>query len=286
SFKENFGFGYKVMTSSVISAVFTNAYNLVIGKIYNAEALGFFYQARRLNKFAHSMITKTFREVSLPVLSSLQDNDDKLVKVYLVFLRTISFLAFPLMMMLFVTAKPLIEVIFTSKWSASIPYFQLICIEGLLMPIIALSSNIPLVKGRADLTLRLEVIYKVILVASIAITVYFGIFWMVVGLVVQVVIQALINFAVVSKLIKVGFAEQFFSFIKIALISTFVAFTVFFIQYINFLQIWLLIVQVLSYIVLYIGINLLFNSEELKEILQFIQINIISKLKRKSKVNG
>src|SRR5690606_10214071 len=39
-------FGYKLMLSSVIDTVFKNIYNIVIGKFYSTQDLGFYERAR------------------------------------------------------------------------------------------------------------------------------------------------------------------------------------------------------------------------------------------------
>jgi O-antigen/teichoic acid export membrane protein len=46
SFKELFGYGYKLLTASMLSELFQNLQTLIIGRVFSAKDLGFFTQAK------------------------------------------------------------------------------------------------------------------------------------------------------------------------------------------------------------------------------------------------
>ena len=126
-------------------------------------------------------VTGIIHRVMFPVLSSIQDDNEKLLTTFRGFIRMSLFVVMPLMIGLVVVAQPLIRLLLTDKWMPTVPLLQLLCFAGMLYPIHALNINILNVKGRSDLVLRLEIIKKLIIVASILFTYRFGIKAMIIG---------------------------------------------------------------------------------------------------------
>src|SRR3546814_10876354 len=72
-----------------------------------------------------------------------------------------------------VLATPLFRFIFTEKWLPAVPYFQWLCIIGILFPLNAYNLNIVNVKGRSDIFLKLEIVKKLIVTVGIVIAIPF-----------------------------------------------------------------------------------------------------------------
>lgn len=278
SFRENFKFGYKVLLSNIINTLSVNAYNVVIGKLYSTDSLGFFYQAKRLSDFSSRIISNVFKNVSFPVLSSIQDNEGRLINAYLQFLRLISFISFPLMMLLIIVANPLLTLLLTDKWHQSIPYFQIMCISGMLLPLIVLTGYMPLIKGRSDIFLKMEIFYKVQLLIALAITATFNVYAMILGMTIQITIQFFINIWLVSRLFKISFFYQIGKLKDIFLISLVISIVTYFIKYIIVIDGYLLFVQIILFGLLYISIEYFIKSKELFEIKNLITDKVLKKI--------
>ncbi len=154
------GFGSKMLASGIISVVYTNVYSLVIGKIYDSKSLGIFNNGHRLSHFYPDIIKSIFVRNSLPILSELQNDNARLLSVYREFIVLVSFLTFPIVMILFVIAKPFILFFLTEKWAECIIYLQIFCVSSLLMPANWINLNLLQALGRSDLTLKAEIIKK------------------------------------------------------------------------------------------------------------------------------
>ncbi len=266
SLKENFNFGYKVLLSDVINIISSNAYNLVIGKIYSTGSLGYYYQAKKLSAFASQIISNVFKNVSFPLLSSIQDDENRLNNIYLRFLRLIAYISFPLMMLLIIIAKPLFVLLLTEKWLESVQYFQLFCISGMLLPLIVLSGYMPLIKGRSDIFLKMEIFFKLQLILALIITFSVSIKAMIVGMVIQVSLQFFINIWLVSRLFKLSFLYQLRKLYDILLISLVVSVLTYCMAYIIHADSYLMFIQIVIFLTLYLGIGYLMKSKELREI--------------------
>lgn len=174
SFRRLFGFGWKLLVSGLIDTIYDNIYFVIIGRQYTAAQLGYYTNASKLNDVASHTLTATIHRVTYPVLSSIQDNEQRLKEAYRKVIKFAAFIIFPVMMGLAAVGEPLVELVFGEQWLPMVLYFQLLCFAGMLYPIHAINLNILQVKGRSDLFLYLEIIKKVLLSVLIVIAVVLG----------------------------------------------------------------------------------------------------------------
>lgn len=266
SFKENFTFGYKLTLAQIINSIAFNAYNLVIGKIYNVSILGTYYQAKKLSEMPTSVIRSVFYSVSFPVLSSVQQDDKRLIKIYLQLMRSAAFITFPVMILLSVIARPLILVLLTEKWLDSIQYFQILCFSGMLLPLMGITVNIPLIKGRSDVVLKLEIFFKAQMIFFLFITAFMGLKAMIFGILVQVLVQFLVNLVYVSRFLNISFIKQLANIFDLFFISCIAAGITYLLKYMITNSVILLVSQSTLFVSIYIIINYIYKAQEIIEI--------------------
>lgn len=208
SFREMFSFGSKLLLSGLIDTVYKNIYALVIGKKFTARDLGFYTRADQFAQFPSANITGIISRVTFPVLSGIQDDDERLKHVYRKYIRLSAFVVFPLMAGLAALAQPLIHAVLTSKWDGVVLLLQLLCFSFMWYPIHAINLNLLQVKGHSDLFLRLEIIKKTVGVSLLCITIPLGVAAMCGGLIVSSWIGLFINSYYSEKLIGVGLIRQ------------------------------------------------------------------------------
>ena len=208
SFHYLWGFGSKMLASGLLETIYSNIYPIVIGKYFSANDLGNYTRAQQFSNLPSSNVTGVLQRVTFPVLSSIQNEDERLARNYRKILKLSAFLIFPLMMMLSAVAGPLVRVLLTDKWEGCIILLQILCFSLMWYPIHAINLNLLTVKGRSDLFFRLEVIKKIMGVSIMVITIPHGIIWMVSGGIVSSMISLIINTYYTGKLIKVGYLKQ------------------------------------------------------------------------------
>lgn len=169
SFMRFYTFGWKLLVSSLIDTIYININNLIIGKIFTKDVLGYYTNASKLSNVASQSLNGAISKVSYPVLSQMQDDENQLRSGYRKIILNLVFINFPLMIGLVAVARPLIILLLGEKWAQVIPYFQLLCIPGVIYPLQAINLDILQVKGRSDLFLRLTIIKKVIGVIFISV---------------------------------------------------------------------------------------------------------------------
>lgn len=219
SFKEMFAFGSSLLASGLLDTIYNNVYTLVIGKVFSPAKLGNYSRADSLAQFPSAGIMSVLQSVSYPVLSSIQDDEERLRASYKKFLNLSAFVIFPLMIGFAAVADPFIRLCLTDKWEAAIPMMQILCFALMWYPIHAINLNILQVKGRSDYFLRLEIIKKCIGVATLCVTIPMGLMAMCFGRIFTSVICLPLNTYYTKKLIDYGFIAQMKNMMHIIILS-------------------------------------------------------------------
>ena len=208
SFRNLFGFGSKILIASIISSVYSNLYNIVIGKKFSATTLGYYTQANQMGQLPSQNIAGILSRVTYPILSQLQDDANRLRNVYIKYLQLSCFIIFPLMMGLVALARPLINLLLGEKWEPSVVLLQILCIGLMFDPICNINLNLLYVKGRSDLVLKLEIIKKTIAVTILIISLPFGLNGLCAGASLYGLIATLLNMIYTKRFIDLSIWGQ------------------------------------------------------------------------------
>lgn len=219
SFKRLFSYSSKLLAASCISVIYDNIYPLVIGKRFTAADVGQYSRAGQFPGIANDTIVHTLNRVAFPILSQVQDDNERLLRVYEKYIQLTCFAVFPLMMMICGCAKPLVSFLLTDKWLDCVPLMQILCFSKLLNGVTIINLNLLYVKGRSDLVLRLEFIKKSIAFAILFISMLFGLKAMCYGLVIYSVIATYLNTYYTDKILGYSFGQQIRSILPYFLIS-------------------------------------------------------------------
>lgn len=208
SFRRLFAFGSKMLAANVISAAYSKAYDLVIGKKYNEGSLGLYSRADKFNQFASTNISGVLQRVSFPVLSEIQDDDERLKRAYRKYMQISALVVFPLILGMCGVARPMIEALLGEKWMGCVPMLQILAFAYLWDCVVMVNLNLIYVKGHSDYVLRLEIIKKSIAFAILVITLFFDLTVICCGRVVYSLIAFYLNTYYTKKLLNYGFLTQ------------------------------------------------------------------------------
>ena len=76
------GFGWKLLASGILNNVWNQLYQVVIGKFYTPITLGQYTRASQFSTILSENLTNVIQRVSFPVLSDIQNNQEKMILVY------------------------------------------------------------------------------------------------------------------------------------------------------------------------------------------------------------
>ena len=271
SFKELFSFGSKLLAAGLLNTIYNNIYSIVIGKFYSPSSLGVYSKANTLSQFPSSNVTGVFQSVLFPVLSSIQDDEQRMLDVYKRFLRMSSFVIFPLMIGLAAVADPLIRILLTDKWEDSIYLLQILCFATIWAPVIAVNTNVLKVMGRSDYFLKVEVIKKIIGVVILCVTIPMGLVPMCYGTVVATMLSVYCDTYYTKKLIGYGLLSQLKDLFPLLLHSLVMGAIVFFVESCFSSEMLKLLFGVLTGIIYYVLGAIMMRFRELEELLSIIK---------------
>ena len=219
SFKRLFSYSSKLLAASCISTIYDNAYPLVIGKKFTAADVGQYTRAGQFPGIANDTLVGALNRVAFPILSQVQDDNERLLRVYEKYIQLACFVIFPVLMILCGCARPLVVFLLTDKWLACVPLMQIICFSKLLNGVTVINLNLLYVKGRSDLVLRLEFIKKSIAFLILFVSMFFNVTVMCYGLVLYSVIAAYLNSFYTKRILGYTFWQQMKSVLPYFLIS-------------------------------------------------------------------
>ena len=145
SFRNLFSFGSKLLLSGLLHTFYLNVTNLIIGKLYSSKDLGFYERGQQFGKIPLETTINIFQRVTFPILSTIQDDNEKLISVYRKYIKVASIIVF---------------------WGMFL---------FMLSHVTRINLNLLQVKGRSDLFLKLEIIKKTISIVILLIAAPFGI---------------------------------------------------------------------------------------------------------------
>jgi len=206
--KRHFSFGYKMTLSGLLETLYQNIYVILIGRFYSAMQLGFYSRADSMSQFPISNISAAINKVTYPMLAAISSNDAQLKSVYQRIMKQVVFWNTPILIYLAIIALPLFRILFGEQWLQSVPYFQFLCLGGIMYPLHSYNLNILKVKGRSDLFFKLEVIKKATCIIGIICVIPFGIYGLLYFQLVYSFLGYYINSVYSGKMLNYPIMEQ------------------------------------------------------------------------------
>ena len=126
SFRYLFGFGSNLLVSDIITTIWNQLYNVVIGRYYQPSTLGQYTRAKMFDGLLSSNLTIVVQRVTFPVLSEMQDDKVRLKSGYRRVIRTTMLISFLGSLLMAAVAKPMIIVLVGTQWIEASYYLQIV----------------------------------------------------------------------------------------------------------------------------------------------------------------
>ena len=208
SFRDMFSFGGRLLITSIISAIWSEMYSFIIGKMYSSSVLGQYSRADKVKNMVTSNVSSVMQKVSYPVLASIQDEGERQINVYRKVLKTTVLISFTAVFGIWAVAGPFILTVFGNQWLPAVDYLRIMCFSGLFLPLMMCSANVINADGRSDITLVLEILKTVMGLIPVVFGIIFSVealLWSMVGV---SFILFVVHAAYVSKVIHYSVGRQ------------------------------------------------------------------------------
>lgn len=201
-------FGWKMLASSLLDTVYNNIRSLIIGKMYSSSDLAYYDQGKKFPNVIVTNINTSIDSVLLPTMASAQDDAGRVKSMTRRAIKTSTYIMAPLMMGLAFCAEPIVGLVLTDKWLPCVPFLRIFCVTYMFYPIHTANLNAIKAMGRSDLLLKLEIVKKVVGIALLLSTMWFGVMAMAYSLLISSILSQIINSWPNRKLLRYGYLEQ------------------------------------------------------------------------------
>lgn len=142
------GFSAYQFMFSFVNYFSRNLDKLIVGKYFSMSELGYYDKSYRLMQLPLGYITFVIGPVLHPILSSLQDDKAELARKNLKLVTLLSYISFPLGILLFFTSGEIIRIIFGPNWAPAVPVFSILALSLPLQIILSTSGAIYQAAGK------------------------------------------------------------------------------------------------------------------------------------------
>lgn len=135
---------------SFINYFSRNIDKLIIGKYFSMTDLGYYDKSYRLMQLPLQNITFVISPVLHPVLSSLQNDKCQLSDKNISITVLLSYISFPLGILLYFCAGDIVEIIFGPQWKNAVPVFKILALSLPLQLILSTSGSLFQAAGKTN----------------------------------------------------------------------------------------------------------------------------------------
>lgn len=262
-----FGFGLKVLASGITTSIFYNLRTFAVGKFFSPSDLGFYSRGDQMPNIISSTVDSVFKSVMLPVYSRQQDNRDRILDLVRKTIVINSYINFPAMFGLSAIAPSLVILLYTDKWSACIPFLQVLSLACLSVSIVSPCLVSIQAMGKINHYVKLEVIRRVVMLVILAVSLVMGsMLYVAIGWLISSVYDVLIVWFFARKLINYRF-KMLINDVGPSLVGAVIMYICIIpIKRLFVSQIMCLLAQILLGVAVYIGFSMVFKIKGYQEI--------------------
>lgn len=260
-FKKLFSYGWKLLIASLISNIYINLRQLLIGRVYSSSDLAFYNKGKEFPNTLMVNIDAATEGVLFPVFSQKQDDLIQLKNMLRKSIMAGCYILFPVMAGLAAIGKNMIPLLLTEKWLPALPFLYIFCFSCALDPISSANLNGLRAMGRSDKILKLEIIKKSIGLCLVLISIPFGVFTIALTAALYSVIAQIINSIPNSKILNYSIIDQFKDLLPSLGISLLMFVIVYVMNSIPMNRVLLLVIQIITGFVVYVLFSAVFRLE-------------------------
>lgn len=202
------GFSIYVLAAQSANRIFSELDTLVVGKLFAPALLGFYSRANSLNQVIIRNSSKSISKVFFPVLSKVQDDEKRFVKIFIKVINIVSGVAVLMTGIFFLAGEEIIIGLFGKKWQPSVLIFQVLILRGFTYPISSMIVNAFLAKGMSRENFHYGNIRKVLQLIPLVVAYIYGFYPFLYALVGISILAWLLNNYFSTRSLGISYWEQ------------------------------------------------------------------------------
>ena len=173
SFRGIYSFGVNTTLASLLSSVFDNIYQVIIGKFFSIQGAGYFYQSKKLQDMPIGILQAAILGPVYSALSKLQGKPSEFAKTHEGVNRVFTVAVGAICTLIFIYADALIYLLYGDKWLAAAHYLQFLSAASFFYFQEIFNRVLFKVYDRTEYILKLELLKKLFQVATIGFGLWF-----------------------------------------------------------------------------------------------------------------
>ena len=264
-------YGLKNFLSAILHTIYEQVSPLIIGLRFSPSDLAFYTKGRTFPEIINTTLSDTLAAVLFPVLSRVQDNLEDVLGITRRYVKSVSFILFPVMLGMLAVSDSFVILLLTEKWLPAAIYIRIFCMTYIfnLMDVGAVQAIRAI--GRSDIILIQEIVkkaaYFVVLIGFVFLSSSPEV------MAVSALVCTLIGFVVASvpirKLIGYRYSWQIFDILPNLIMSGCMCFIVRLIGRLPISVGILLPIQIVSGITVYVSLSIITKNENFHYLLNF-----------------
>lgn len=172
--KSYLNFGINVFAGRTFFYIFEKSDKYFGGRSWTPQTLGYYSFALQLAQIPTEKIATLINQVSYPVFSKLQSEQDEFNKFYLNVVNITSIIVLPLFVGGFLTSEEIIKVLLNEKWYPIIFIFKWLCLSQIITSLNAVNSFVHYSQGRPNWSLYFHALLAIFMGFSFYYAVEYG----------------------------------------------------------------------------------------------------------------
>jgi O-antigen/teichoic acid export membrane protein len=181
---------------------------IIVGKVFSPATLGFYGRAVSLNSLVTKYSSTSLLKVFFPVLSKVQDDEERFRSILFRLLHLSSFISFLFTGIMILAGEDIIILLFGQKWQDSVFIFQVLALKAFAYSNGAIIVNAFLAKGKSKENFWYGNLRRVIAFSAFPFAIWYGFeafLWAVVG---TVYLNWFINNFLATRSLGISFFKQ------------------------------------------------------------------------------
>ncbi|HEX9172944.1 MAG TPA: oligosaccharide flippase family protein [Telluria sp.] len=176
-----------------------NLPDVVIGKVMNMAAVGYFSRANGLVALFTRLITSALLPLVLPYFAEIRRQGKDLRTPYLAAVGLLTGVSWPFFAGLVLLAHPMMRALYGTQWDASVPIVRLLCLAGAVGSISLFASQVMVANGQVRDSTRFHLCAQPLRFVAVIVAANYGLMWVAAA----IVFAEFFTLAVVSGFLRV-----------------------------------------------------------------------------------
>jgi O-antigen/teichoic acid export membrane protein len=216
--KRLFSYSSYVFFDRLLRQVANKIDTIFVGIVFSPIVLGYYSRAASLKTQIQTYTTNSLSRVIFPMLSQLQDDEEKFKETYFKIFNIVTGLTVFLVAPLYFLSQFIIILLLGDQWQPTVILFQILILTTLTSPQVNMMGRAILAKGYSKLKFTTGLLQRVLKLLPIGVGLFYGIEEFAIAM----VISSLFAFVVLSKIYEKKLEINFWVQIKNFLVPNFI----------------------------------------------------------------